>query len=72
VAHSGNRWRHPRCSGISTGVKTAKMTTLTLVLAVLIACGACIYTPDKSRPALEAKNLSASDEYRLVARIRLR
>ncbi len=48
------------------------MITLTLLLAVLIAGGAWLYTPDKSRPVLEAKYLSASDEYRLVARIRLR
>ncbi len=68
----GNRWRHPRCSGISTDMKPAKMITLTLLLAVLIAGGAWLYTPDKSRPVLEAKYLSASDEYRLVAHIRLR
>src|SRR5271165_6771972 len=67
-----NRWRHPRCSGISTDMKSAKMITLTLLLAVLIAGGAWLYTPDKSRPVLEAKYLSASDGYRLVARIRLR
>jgi hypothetical protein len=53
-------------------MKSAKMITLTLLLAVLIAGGAWLYTPDKSRPVLEAKYLSASDEYRLVARIRLR
>lgn len=57
---------------LSTDMKSAKMITLTLLLAVLIAGGAWLYTPDKSRPVLEAKYLSASDEYRLVARIRLR
>ena len=55
-----------------TDMKSAKMITLTLLLTVLIAGGAWLYTPDKSRPVLEAKYLSASDEYRLVARIRLR
>jgi pimeloyl-ACP methyl ester carboxylesterase len=53
-------------------MKSATMMTLTLLLAVLIGGGAWLYTPDKSRPALEAIYLKPSDQYRMVAGIRLR
>lgn len=52
-------------------MKLAAIIVLAVVLAIVVGGGLWLYTPDKSRAALEAKYLKSPDDYREVAGVRL-